>query len=814
MKKLSLVFLLALAATSCKNFAEEIPDTNEYNSVKTRVAEFEERDYYWYNGEKVYLTIDNRYVNIIMDDLIVKSSISNSLFEKTNMELDDSKQFDGVIRLKLNPKGASMPEYSNTVASLKQGGQVKYVLPYYSRGDDAEPIGTSEIFYLKLKTPEDITLLEKMAAELGVQIKEEVPYTPCWYMLSILGSEFNNSVEASNYFYETGRFEDIDPAFMFDFKLNADDPDFQYQWGMKNISYSGIDINVIPAWGIARGTGVKVAVVDTPIDSNHGDLNDNIHSLSYNAKLKQTPSAPYSGVSSHGTHVAGIIAAEKNGVQVTGVAYESKIMRVSHDMYSSPTISSELASGINWAWQNGADVINCSWGDRDQYHNLHMEMHSALLEQSIVDAMNKGRENKGCVVVFAAGNSGELGAIINYPGSYHDNILVVGSIDQSGLRSSFAGYGTKLDIVAPGRSILSTIPGSTGYMNGTSMAAPHVAGIAALILSKYPNFTQKQVADIIESTARKVGGYSYTTQSGRTNGTWNNQTGYGLVDAHAALFGNLAISGPDSPRANNTATYRILNQPAGVTFNGWTVTSDVIGATWQTSNLNTTPFQITFNTAGKHIVTANFSLPNNDTYYVTKTINVAEPFVLHIPLIMGELYTMIVPYPYSSPPTELSADGAETDSTDNDSNDDGFTADATPGKPIDQIYNMLRFYVQNTQNNVTYEWKVNGGILGAHWGSNYVTNVPHGSQELRVYCRAYHGDEVSGWSNAVIATANGIETEFVLLPLPDPPTQVPGPIDTLLLSPDPIIEDPILPPTPIDSLKPINKGGPIEVIEP
>lgn len=206
-------------------------------------------------------------------------------------------------------------------------------------------------------------------------------------------------------------------------------------------------------------------------------------------------------------------------------------MRVSHDLYLSSTFSAELADGISWAWKNGADVITNSWGDQGgAYYN---RMHSTILEQAITDAMTKGRNGLGCVVTFAAGN---YSGVMDYPGNFHDDILTVGSIDSNGSRSSFSGYGTKLDVVAPGNNILSTLPNnSTGSKNGTSMATPHVAGIAALVISNNPTLTRLQVVTAIEKSAKKVGSYTYSTTSGRPNGTWNNQMGYGLVDAYAAL---------------------------------------------------------------------------------------------------------------------------------------------------------------------------------------------------------------------------------------------------------------------------------------
>ena len=166
-------------------------------------------------------------------------------------------------------------------------------------------------------------------------------------------------------------------------------------------------------------------------------------------------------------------------------------------------------------------------------------------------ALSHGRNGKGCVVVFAAGNDNSS---VNYPANSNDSIIVVGAMSPCGERknpSSCDGenwwgsnYGNELDVVAPGVKIRTTdnvgIVGKTqtDYMtnfNGTSSACPHVAAVAGLILSVNQNLTQKDVADIIELTAQKVGNYSYTQNTGRSNGTWNNEMGYGLVDAYAAV---------------------------------------------------------------------------------------------------------------------------------------------------------------------------------------------------------------------------------------------------------------------------------------
>jgi subtilisin family serine protease len=172
------------------------------------------------------------------------------------------------------------------------------------------------------------------------------------------------------------------------------------------------------------------------------------------------------------------------------------------------------------------------------------------------------------VVVFTAGNNGNQ--TMNYPGYFHPDILDVGAIDSNGSRRYNSSYGSALDVVAPGGDIWSTIPySSIGENHGTSMAAPHVAGVAALILSDNPNLTRQQVVNKIESTAKKVGGYSYTSTFRRPNGTWNNEMGYGLIDAYAALNSAPAISHELIRQPNSnlmTVVFSVDNPEPGVTY--------------------------------------------------------------------------------------------------------------------------------------------------------------------------------------------------------------------------------------------------------
>ena len=495
---------------------------------------------YYYQGQKINLVVDRQHIIVVASPEFLQSSQAVSLFEILQLEQESNSQSQGRIRMKFKTE-ITLLEYENAVSSLRQHPQIQKVCPFFEKGD--EPIGTCDIFYLKLKNIGDTALLQTIAQQQNVQVLRQVPYMPLWSILSLKNSNFKNSVEATNFFYETDLFADTDPAFMFKFKTSSspNDPQFHKQWGLS----AEYGINICDAWVLSSGAGVKVAVVDNGIDFSHNDLAQNIHPLNCKAADTTSPSV-YNPLPafSHGMHVAGIIAAVKdNNLQISGVSPHSKIMGVSHDLITDiynpndTAISVELANGISWAWQNGADVINCSWGD--QGGQLHSNFKTIILEDAIIQALTLGRGGLGTVVVFAAGNFGANINSIDYPGKFCDSILVVGSIDIDGIRANRSGRGSQLDLVSPGVNILSTMPNNEiDYMSGTSMAAPHCAGVACLCLSINPNLTRQQVCNIIERSAQKLKNYTYSNVPNRPNGLWDDSTttGYGALNAYAAVL--------------------------------------------------------------------------------------------------------------------------------------------------------------------------------------------------------------------------------------------------------------------------------------
>jgi hypothetical protein len=529
--------------------------------------------YYYYDGKRVELTVDSTKLNIITTPDFRKESLRelscNFIAMNSNRSLRNQSLFSGTIKIDNTLK------YKDLIQTVRSNSEIICAAPYF-RVNDSVSIGTSCYFYVKLKQLKDSLILQKLAKEQNVQVIGPNKFMPLWYCLSLTSKSQCNSVEMSNIFFESGFFEDVDPSFIFSFQPSCtNDTNFGQLWGLRNTANPNVDINVCEAWNITRGSGVTVAVLDQGIFLQHNDLSANILAISYDAQSGTSPSIFNNEI--HGTHVAGTVAAiRNNSLQVVGVSPEAELLSVSHDMDpTTATIAEELADGINWAWQNGADVINNSWGDQG---GDAPALHSILLENAISDALTLGRNNKGCVVVFASGNR----SVMDYPAYVNSDILTVGAIDNTGQRSIFSqqnssGFGNTLDVVAPGSDILSTTPNQNiGLISGTSMAAPHVSGIAALILSIRPDLTQAQVCQAIESTCQRVGGYSYTNNANHPNGLWNQEMGYGLVNAYAAVYSVAPrIDGPIDVYISQPATYSVVNVPSGTSVT-WSITGGTI----------------------------------------------------------------------------------------------------------------------------------------------------------------------------------------------------------------------------------------------
>lgn len=267
---------------------------------------------------------------------------------------------------------------------------------------------------------------------------------------------------------------------------NGADPLHVQQWSDWTTPYS-------PTWSCSRGAGVDIAVVDTGVDRSHPDLAGRVTTggVSLDGAASVTPGAGGSDPHGHGTHVAGIAAASAgNGIGIAGVAPETRIIPVRVLGPSGGGWSSDVAAGITWAVDAGAEVVNLSLGTTWQ-------------SQAITNAITYARA-AGVVVVAAAGNDGPTGPK-NYPAA-DNRTIAVSSIDSDLAISGFSTQGSYVDVAAPGSLIVSTVPGGGyDYKSGTSMATPFVSGLAALMIGLDGSITPDGVASRLTTTANDAG---------------------------------------------------------------------------------------------------------------------------------------------------------------------------------------------------------------------------------------------------------------------------------------------------------------------
>ena len=289
----------------------------------------------------------------------------------------------------------------------------------------------------------------------------------------------------------------------------------------------------IESWGVSRigsesvhaqnvkGAGVKIAILDTGIDPGHPDLANNFRGGArfINSDLDQNNQAIFDDSwNSHGTHVAGIIAAELNGTGVVGVAPEASLYAVKVlDSFGAGYLSDTI-SGIEWAVENKMDLISMSLG---------LSTDSQALAIACANAYEAG-----VLLIAAAGNN--YGGEVVYPARYN-SVIAVGALDQDDTLNAMSAIGQDIELVAPGAGIYSTTAnGSYYFMTGTSQAAPHVAGVAALTISNGVNdLNNDGIADhqdvrlTLHRTAYDLGVPGHDIYNG-----------YGLVNAKAAIQRN------------------------------------------------------------------------------------------------------------------------------------------------------------------------------------------------------------------------------------------------------------------------------------
>ena len=479
--------------------------------------------YYWSNGEKIYLNIVEDKYFCIFDAMAIEANA----IPMSNLASYDLIPYSPYIETTAYTDDTTENYYSACVDSTilsSYNDAVIYSAPYLSNG--VSEVGITNTFYIKLKSESDVDVLYAFAEEHNSTVICE-NFLPLWNTLSCSNQSTYNALELANIAYESGLFAASDVELYGDVQVDVSYNDEYYnsQWNL----FGTYGINLGTTHDITMGNpSVIVSIVDNCIQLDHPDL---VVTNSYDATSQTSPGRLYydpdtNELESHGTSMTGIIAATtNNNIGIVGIAPNASILPISVDF--SNASSQGLAHAVRYAADNGVRVISNSWSGGGAHQARDEAFQYAL--------------NKGCILVQSSGNLNSTTP--RYPYCLYPEVIVTGNSNSSGNRhvnpnkpSSGSNYNSHLDIMAPGTNI-QTLNSSSGYNSstGTSPACAHVSATAALMLSVNQDLTRQQVTEIIASTAKKLPAYEFEVTEGRPNGTWNEEVGYGLVNAFEAV---------------------------------------------------------------------------------------------------------------------------------------------------------------------------------------------------------------------------------------------------------------------------------------
>lgn len=590
MKKLIYLVPLLLVIAYFSFTGSSVENRNDKGGIIT--------NYYYYQGQPFNLTLKSNMIFVqtktVLSETSLKSLVSEAIPNATvsKYNANDTKQFISV------PSSVTEASVQNFVNVLNTKSAIESAGPVFSPDEGKTLIGVQNQMNLQFRDYMNQTDIDNFMSSKGLEVMMKINVTGGVTYLAKTPNVVNKTaIDISNEVYRTGMVNFSEPNLLF---TNVacyvpNDPFFPRQWSQRNTGNNvpegiagtpGCDLQLDSAWELTKGIPqCIIGVSDSGIDTLHEDLAANcVPGTGWNWS-NNTPGC-YDDYN-HGTCCSGIIAAKgNNGIGISGNAPNCRLIGSKWIAASGAGDYNGASNSIIWAYTKGSWIISNSWGFQGGA--------STLLDQSLTDATNLGRGGKGTVLCFASGNEN---GTMRYPAISHPRLIVVGGLSPCNQRKSTtscdnetfwgASYGPTMSIVAPCVKIYATDRmGSLGYtptnydstFNGTSSATPNTAGVCALMLSMDSTLRWDTLRAYVGRTAQRVGAYTYATTAGHPDGTWNNEMGYGKINAY------LAVKYVLLKKANYPLSSFNLQTPAAssriVSFPGSTTQA---GFTWDTS---------------------------------------------------------------------------------------------------------------------------------------------------------------------------------------------------------------------------------------
>lgn len=445
---------------------------------------------------------------------------------------------------------------AGVIERLWQKAGAAHVSPVFVAPDGIEQIATGELF-VQLRADAPADAINALLTEYALRVVEKNDWRAGNYRLTLTAVSTADSLALSVSIAQRPEVQFCTPNFVRRLKAarTPNDSLFGSQWAAN--SADDIDCDGPEAWEIGRGAGA-IAILDDGVDIGHPELASKIIASRDMVQNDNDPTP--NSWDGHGTACAGIAAAlSDNGAGIAGVSWFGSLIAVRVAQKASAgdnfwtTNDAWLSGGIAWAYQNGADVLSNSWGGGTPSDQIRAAIESATID---------GRGGLGSVVVFAAGNDSQNS--VSFPAMF-EAAIAVAATDRSDSKAGFSNFGTGVDLAAPGVDIPATdIRGIGGYcpgsgncsgfnymldFSGTSAACPIVAGLASLVIGKYPAYTADEIRARIEQTCDQVGGYGYSSVTGKSF-----ELGFGRVNFYRAMSGKPQVK--LGPLPTNPSSFR------------------------------------------------------------------------------------------------------------------------------------------------------------------------------------------------------------------------------------------------------------------